>query len=120
MQTTITKIFNFESAHSLPNHDGKCAGLHGHSYQLEVSIIGDVVESGPKEGMVMDFADLSNLVRIQIIEKLDHKFLNEVLPFTTTAENIAKWIFETLRNSNLEVSKIKLWETKNSFVEVQK
>ncbi len=120
MQTIITKIFNFEGAHSLPNHDGKCASLHGHSYKLEVSIFGEVIKTGPKEGMVMDFADLSKIVNEEIISKLDHKYLNEVLPFTTTAENISIWVYDTLKNKGLELSKVKLWETANSFVEVIK
>lgn len=120
MKTTITKIFNFESAHSLPNHDGKCNGVHGHSYKLEVSIAGAIITTGPKEGMVMDFADLKNIVNTEVLEKLDHKNLNDVLPFTTTAENTANWIFETLEQAGLQVSKIKLWETATSFVEVQK
>ena len=61
----ITKIFRFESAHHLPGHHGKCARPHGHSYRLEVTIHGPI-KHAPEEsdyGMVMDFGDLSQIVK---------------------------------------------------------
>ncbi len=115
---TITKQFRFEAAHNLPNHDGKCRGLHGHSYLLEVSVAGPIITEGPKEGMIMDFADLSKIVKEQIVGQWDHQYLNDILPFVTTAENLASECFERLLQKDIPVVKIRLWETATSFVEV--
>ena len=120
MQTSITKEFKFEAAHFLPNHDGKCRNLHGHSYVLYVSVKGQIIESGPKEGMVMDFADISKIVKENIIEKWDHQNLNEVLGFTTTAENLAVECMRILTSFGLDVSEIKLYETATSCATVTK
>lgn len=120
MKTTLTKQFKFEAAHSLPNHDGKCRNLHGHSYVLEVTVSGEKHTSGPKEGMVVDFADISKIVNEHIINKWDHQFLNDVVPFVTTAENLAEECFKILEIKGLQVERIKLWETAKSFVEVVK
>lgn len=54
----ITKIFTFDSSHMLDGHDGKCQNLHGHTYSLEITVAGSLIESGAKAGMVMDFSDL--------------------------------------------------------------
>jgi len=56
----ITKEFKFEMAHALKGYDGPCKNIHGHSYELMVTILGYPVvdESSPKLGMVMDFGDL--------------------------------------------------------------
>lgn len=118
MKTSITKIFTFEAAHRLPNHKGKCANLHGHSYRLEVTVSGDVISSGSSEGMVMDFADLSDVVEKEILSKWDHKFLNDEVDFIPTAELLANEIFKKLKAAGLPVSKIKLFETAKCFVTV--
>lgn len=120
MNISITKKFTFEAAHSIPTHTGKCKNLHGHSYVLEVTISGLVQELGPATGMVMDFAEVSEIVNREIIHQWDHKFLNDVVPFITTAENLAIECFRRLEASGLPVSKIKLWETAKAFVEVCK
>lgn len=118
MNISITKKFNFEAAHSLPNHDGKCRNLHGHSYVFEVTVGGSVVNNGPKEGMVMDFADLKKVVNEEILLSWDHSYLNDIVPFVTTAENLALEIYNRLKNKNISVIKVKLWETSSAFVEV--
>jgi len=73
----ITKIFKFETAHSLPGYDGLCKNIHGHSYELQVTVAGypkkDI--SHPKTGMVMDFGDLKKIVRQIIIDKFDHSLV---------------------------------------------
>ena len=120
MKTSITKQFKFEAAHSPPNHDGKCRNLHGHSYVLEVTVSGEIIQGGIKDGMVMDFADLSEIVECEIISQWDHQFLNDILPFTTTAENLATECFQRIEAKGVNVTKIKLWETAKSFVEVRK
>ncbi len=118
MKTIITKKFNFESAHMLPNHDGKCKNLHGHSYVLEVSVTGDIQTSGPKEGMIMDFKDLSEIVDREIISQWDHQYLNDIVPFVPTAELLAQECFRRISNAGIRVCRVRLWETAKSFVEV--
>ena len=119
----ITKIFRFESAHHLPGHHGKCARPHGHSYRLEVTIRGPIKEAPGESdnGMVMDFGDLSQLVKNSVIEHLDHQDLNVVTGLHTTAENLAHWIWGELTTQGLSEAllyRIRLWETESSFVEI--
>ena len=97
----VTKIFHFESAHHLPGHRGKCARLHGHSYRLEVTIRGPIKDmpGASDHGMVMDFDDLSGTVKNSVIERLDHRDLNEVTELHTTAENLVHWIWSELIES---------------------
>ena len=61
----ITKEFKFETAHALMGYDGLCKHIHGHSYELLVTVIGHPIEdeSNPKLGMVMDFGDLKKIVK---------------------------------------------------------
>lgn len=70
----ITKEFKFEMAHALKGYDGPCKNIHGHSYALNVTIIGKPIidENNPKLGMVMDFGDLKKIVRKAIVDKFDH------------------------------------------------
>src|SRR5689334_20146482 len=94
----ITKRFHFEAAHILPGHRGKCARLHGHSYKLEVTLRGPVKDEPgvPDNGMVMDFSDVSDLVKYAVLERLDHQELGEVTQIHTTAENLVHWIWDEL------------------------
>ena len=119
----VTKIFHFESAHHLPGHRGKCAHLHGHSYRLEVTIRGSIKDAPGESdhGMVMDFDDLSRTVKNSVIERLDHRDLNEVTGLQTTAENLAHWIWNELMNHGLLqalLHRIRLWETESGYVEI--
>lgn len=121
----VTKSFSFDAAHFLPNHKGKCSSMHGHTYRLEVTVVredGKLINSGSDEGMVIDFSDLKAIVKAEVIDKVDHKVLNEVFSFRTTAENIAAHfmgvLIDKLRPFGVKVEKIKLWETPDSCVEV--
>ena len=70
----ITKQFSFETGHALHGYDGKCKNIHGHSYQLDVTVIGKPVadESNPKCGMVIDFSDLKKIAKDEIVDVFDH------------------------------------------------
>lgn len=70
----ITKEFKFEMAHALLGYDGPCRNVHGHSYGLEVTVIGEpiVTEGHKKLGMVMDFGDLKRIVWSEIVDVFDH------------------------------------------------
>lgn len=75
MQTIrLTKEFKFEMAHALKGYDGLCRNIHGHSYELLVTITGTPIpdKSATKLGMVMDFGDLKKIVRQNIVDEFDH------------------------------------------------
>ena len=119
----------FSSAHILHGHPGDCKRMHGHpgdckrmhghNWTVEAKVEGDNIN---KIGMVIDFKDIKKNLA-DIVSKLDHRFLNEIEPFTEdnpTAENISKYIYKELSKNintdNIKVSEIKLWETNNSAV----
>lgn len=106
----IRKHFSFEAAHVLPHHPGKCSRLHGHSYRLEVALEGPLAESGPAQGMVRDFDDLKAVVKRSVIERLDHRSLNDLLA-NPTAELLVAWIWEQLAPELPELAELVLWET---------
>jgi 6-pyruvoyltetrahydropterin/6-carboxytetrahydropterin synthase len=70
----LTKEFKFEMAHALKGYDGLCRNIHGHSYELLVTVTGIPVmdTASTKLGMVMDFGDLKKIVRKSIIDEFDH------------------------------------------------
>lgn len=93
----LTKSFRFEASHRLPLHDGKCARLHGHSWTLTVCVRrSEVEQAGPKQGMAVDYYDLSQVVKPLIEDKLDHHHLNDLLP-NPTSEELSRWCFNYLR-----------------------
>lgn len=114
----IEKTFTFEAGHVLKHHDGKCAIPHGHSYCLKVILrTPHLIESGPKTNMVIDFSDIAHIVKPMIIDYLDHKWLNDTLQSdSTTAEFIAKWIYEHLKPKLPTLYSIVLHETASSKV----
>lgn len=76
MATTIrvTREFSFEMAHVLGNYDGPCRNIHGHSYKLLVTLTGIPADdkTSPKNGMVIDFAEMKRIVNREIISIFDH------------------------------------------------
>lgn len=114
-QIEVTKVFKFDSAHNLEKYRGGCERLHGHTYKLEVTVKGPT----NNEGMVLDFLELKHIVSKKIIDKMDHKYLNEVFPFNTTCENILVWIWDTLekefKDRPYRLERVKLWETSTSY-----
>ncbi|HIC30732.1 MAG TPA: 6-carboxytetrahydropterin synthase [Flavobacteriaceae bacterium] len=70
----ITKQFSFETGHALYGYDGKCKNVHGHSYRLDVTVIGRPISetSNVKFGMVIDFGDLKKIVKEEIVDVFDH------------------------------------------------
>ncbi len=92
---TLEKEFRFEASHQLTHHDGRCARLHGHSWVGRVGISGNyLIQAGPKQGMLMDYADLSAIVKPIVERSLDHWHLNETLMHDgPTSEIIAQWMW---------------------------
>jgi 6-pyruvoyltetrahydropterin/6-carboxytetrahydropterin synthase len=137
----VTKQFNFESAHALWNYDGKCKNIHGHSYKLFVTVFGTPIDDpeNVKHGMVIDFGDLKDIVKTNIIDVFDHAvILNKIAPYqafikvpqmferfiTTdyqpTCENM---VFHFAKIINLHLPKgvelfsLRLYETETSYAE---
>jgi 6-pyruvoyltetrahydropterin/6-carboxytetrahydropterin synthase len=109
----IRKAYRFEASHMLPNHTGKCANLHGHSYRIEVTIGGPIKLDGEAAGMIMDFAQLSDVVIARVVEPLDHTHLNDTLE-NPTCERLLIWIWDALKVSLPTIYEIVLWETETS------
>ena len=124
---TVVKEFTFDAAHRLPNYLGKCVNLHGHTYKLQVGFRRTVIL---ETGMVVDFNDLSAIVKAEVVQPLDHTYLNEVtlddfpreMP---TAENMIIWIIgrlyaATARSAaftSADLVLVRLWETPTSYAE---
>ncbi len=123
---------HFNAAHRLFNPDwsdeknfsvfGKCSNpnFHGHNYELIIKVVG---EPSVETGYVMDMKLLSNIININVLEKFDHRNLNEDCPefegMNPTAENIALVIYSILRekiDKDLDL-KVRLYETEKNFVE---
>lgn len=94
----LMKRFTFEASHMLPRHDGKCKRLHGHSWSLTVCVKGGTLhQTGPKQGMLVDYGDISAQVKPLIDGFLDHWHLNDTVDPNPTSEVIAKWVFDKLK-----------------------
>ncbi|MEN8115769.1 MAG: 6-carboxytetrahydropterin synthase QueD [Bacteroidota bacterium] len=137
----VTKRFHFEMAHTLYQYDGLCRNIHGHSYNLEVTLAGETKkEPGhPKDGMVLDFGELKNIVKSKIVDRFDHALMvNSLVPesqinllkqtteklivvnFQPTSENIVAYIAEILQQhlpQGVSLFSIRLFETVTSFAE---
>lgn len=138
----LTKEFSFEMAHSLEGYDGACSQIHGHSYRLFVTVIGEPVcdDTNPKNGMVMDFGILKSIVGRTIVERYDHAFVIratacnesllealrshyhrvEVVDYQPTCENmIARFAAEIAAQlpKGVELFSLKMHETATSFAE---
>jgi 6-pyruvoyltetrahydropterin/6-carboxytetrahydropterin synthase len=106
----IFRAFTIEAAHRLPNVPAghKCARLHGHSFRIELHISGAV---DSHTGWVMDFADVKAAFQ-PIFEQLDHHYLNEIAGLENpTSENLARWIWQQMKKSLPQLSKVVVHET---------
>lgn len=111
----LRKEFIFDAAHNLVRYHGKCEALHGHTYRLAV-----VLEGTPDdEGMILDFCELSSIVKERVVSQLDHAYINDIVP-QPTAENIAHWIWDRIESPltrpNCRLHEIWVWETATSCV----
>lgn len=105
--------FGFAASHFLTNYHGKCENLHGHNYKLVVTVEGEI----GTDGMVIDFIEIKKIVNTEVVDKLDHKHLNDIVE-NPSSENIVIWIWEQLKNK-LPLKKIALYETENYCCEYE-
>ena len=94
----IQKRLEISGSHRLNlDYESKCSNLHGHNWVINIFMHSEALD---KNGMVYDFV----VIKKEITDKLDHKHLNDVFDFNPTAENIAKWICDTLGDKCYKVS----------------
>lgn len=107
---TLKFNHHFDSAHQLPDYKGKCANAHGHRWEVRVSVKANRLDG---QGMVVDFTKLKT-----IIDKLDHCWLNDLVG-NPTAENLASYIFDSLKREGVNVDSVELWESPGASIEVR-
>jgi 6-pyruvoyltetrahydropterin/6-carboxytetrahydropterin synthase len=98
--------FTFAAAHRLPRYDGPCFRLHGHNYKFFVTVEGSVDSA---TGMIADFGRIKELVGGEVLARVDHRDLNDILE-NPTAENIARWIWEALAPRLPGLAEVRLHE----------
>lgn len=138
----ITKQFSFETGHALYGYDGKCRNVHGHSYKLSVTVVGEPIQDSEnvKYGMVIDFGDLKKIVKEEIVDKFDHATVfNKNTPHVELAKELEKrdhnvilvdyqptseqMVIDFAQKikfrlpKNIELHSLKLQETDTSFAE---
>ncbi|MUP45052.1 6-carboxytetrahydropterin synthase [Gramella sp. BOM4] len=138
----ITKQFSFETGHALFGYDGKCRNVHGHSYKLSVTVIGQPISDmdNVKFGMVIDFGDLKKIVKSEIVDQFDHATVfNKNTPhvelaeelksrghhvllvdYQPTSENMVIDFSEKIKKqlpTHIKLHSLKLQETESSFAE---
>lgn len=134
MQISISRKFHFDAAHALYNYDGPCRNIHGHRYNLEVSVAGHSEES--YTGILFDFKQLKKIVNESVVEPLDHALiLSHVyaaqirkcydgniyeMDVEPTAENLVllfKNKIQALLPRGIHLIHMRLYETENCFAE---
>jgi 6-pyruvoyltetrahydropterin/6-carboxytetrahydropterin synthase len=98
--------FYFAAAHRLPRYDGPCFRMHGHNYRMFVAVEGEV---DPHTGMIADFGKIQEIVKEHVLSRTDHRTLNDILE-NPTAENIARWVWETLQPHLDGLCEVRLYE----------
>jgi len=137
----VTKFYDFEMAHALWNYDGLCKNIHGHTYKLYVTVLGEPINNpdDKKNGMVIDFGDLKRIVKDGIVNELDHSMViykdaphnklldlkemyerHFVFDFQPTCENLVLYIANKiipLLPEGVSLKKVILYETASSCAE---
>ena len=91
----IGKTFTFDAAHYLPNYEGKCKNMHGHTWRVTLEVKGELLTEGPNIKMVMDLNDLKTVAHL-LLDKWDHRVLN-IFFEQPTCEEVAKELFSRLQ-----------------------
>lgn len=139
----VAKRFRWEAAHRLPWHEAECKYVHGHSYRMMVELEGEPTEETPGgNNMLIDFKHVKSMV-MPVVDAMDHATLisetdqelieamemleskTYILPFDSTAENMATHILDTIRNEGKSILqkhgikkvKVQVWETETCYAE---
>jgi 6-pyruvoyltetrahydropterin/6-carboxytetrahydropterin synthase len=103
----------FAAAHRIREYKGNCEVLHGHNWKVELRVAGADLND---LGMVCDFREVKRLLGA-VVERLDHKYLNDVEPFVTinpTTENVARFVHDELKRqlpAGLSMTGVTVWES---------
>jgi 6-pyruvoyltetrahydropterin/6-carboxytetrahydropterin synthase len=111
MRIELTKSYRFEAAHRLPMvpPDHKCHRMHGHSFRIDVTLEGEV---DPRAGWLLDFADVTRVVRPLLMSELDHRCLNDVPGLENpTSENLCVWLWKRLSSELPGLAAVTVRET---------
>jgi 6-pyruvoyltetrahydropterin/6-carboxytetrahydropterin synthase len=142
----ITRRLEFDAGHRIPNHLGQCRHLHGHRYQIEVTLRGELNrnEGSSEEGMMIDFGHIKTIMQEIIIEPWDHSFFvarsdiqlinflntipnhkTTVIDGVPTAENLAKIAFDLIApvlqkqyEGRIRLYQLRLFETPNCWADI--
>lgn len=115
MSHELRRRYRFEAAHYLPEAPAghRCRRVHGHSYRVEVAIVGEVDE---QRGWVVDFAEIDEVLT-PLIKELDHRLLNEIDGLENpTSELLASWLFQRVVRDLPGIRAISISETADSKV----
>jgi 6-pyruvoyltetrahydropterin/6-carboxytetrahydropterin synthase len=110
----LVKQFDFEAAHQLPfvPEGHKCARLHGHSYSLEIVVRGELDEV---MGWVVDYGEITKVVKSIVQDELDHRLLNDIPGLENpTSEILARWLWRRIRPELSGLFSITVSETSTS------
>ena len=141
----ITTRLEFDAGHRIPDHNSQCRNLHGHRYVIEITLGGDIIKKKQtsENGMVMDFSDVKRIAREHVVDVWDHAFLvykhdqvivdflntlpshkTVIFEEVPTAENMAAEAFRLLSSqyqdtygNHLKLSRVRLYETPNSWAD---
>lgn len=141
----ITRRLEFDSGHRIPNHKSQCRHLHGHRYAIEVTLSGKIIETegASDQGMVMDYSDVKDIAKRELVDLWDHAFLaykndtdllnflnsipghkTVVLDRPPTAENLALIAFAMLdaayAEKGLILERVRLFETPNNWADAMR
>ena len=115
---SLTVKTHFDAAHALRGYPGDCAKLHGHTWDVEVTVEGTRLNDIE---LLYDFRNLKEDLR-GVIDKFDHKHLNEVAPFdrlSPTGENLARFIYEELEErigAAVRLREVRVWESPQACI----
>lgn len=120
MYELLVKV-DFEAAHRVVDYPGKCNRMHGHNWTIDVTVFGTELN---ELGFLVDFKDLKAAIDELVLSKLDHYYLNDLDAFKTmnpTAENMARYIYQELKKSDLfrstvTLKSVRVWESPKSAV----
>lgn len=135
----LTKIFQFETAHAISGYEGLCRNIHGHSYELHVTVRTRNLKAGfiDKPGFLVDFKEIKAVVKEEVVNYFDHRlFVSEayiashpsiadlenleVWAYEPSAENILLFILEKLNRAfpeHIYIHNMRLYETSTSYAE---
>ncbi|OPY72620.1 MAG: 6-carboxy-5,6,7,8-tetrahydropterin synthase [Syntrophorhabdus sp. PtaU1.Bin058] len=115
---TLSVKDSFAAAHRLEGYQGKCEELHGHNFAVEVLVTGERLGD---DGLLVDFKIIKGYLH-DVLEKLDHKYLNEIAFFAdraSSAEYVSMYIYDEMKKiikeENISLKEVRVWESEKAY-----